>query len=76
MPDTRKCKRKCNDVYDCANLEIEMFSGAENFPIQPGHNFSTKISLSPILENNRDKEGLALDGKLKYQDTNLASSTL
>jgi len=28
------------------------------------------------LANNKDKRGLALDGKLKHEDTNLASSTI
>merc|ERR1719150_3483210 len=30
----------------------------------------------PLLSNNKDKWGLALDGQLKHEDTNLASSTL
>uniref|UniRef100_A0A8C3CIT7 Beta-arrestin-1 n=1 Tax=Cairina moschata TaxID=8855 RepID=A0A8C3CIT7_CAIMO len=33
-------------------------------------------TLTPFLANNREKRGLALDGKLKHEDTNLASSTL
>jgi hypothetical protein len=32
--------------------------------------------LTPLLANNRDKRGLALDGKLKHEDTNLGSSTM
>ena len=32
--------------------------------------------LTPLLANNKDKWGLALDGQLKHEDTNLASSTL
>uniref|UniRef100_A0A4W3JSW0 Arrestin-C n=1 Tax=Callorhinchus milii TaxID=7868 RepID=A0A4W3JSW0_CALMI len=38
--------------------------------------FTKVYSLTPILESNRQKRGLALDGKLKHQDTNLASSTI
>uniref|UniRef100_A0A4W3JPL7 Arrestin 3a, retinal (X-arrestin) n=1 Tax=Callorhinchus milii TaxID=7868 RepID=A0A4W3JPL7_CALMI len=38
--------------------------------------FTKVYSLTPILESNRQKRGLALDGKLKHQDTNLASSTM
>ncbi|UYV65914.1 ARRB1 [Cordylochernes scorpioides] len=30
----------------------------------------------PLLANNKDKRGLALDGQLKHDDTNLASSTM
>ncbi|XP_053547269.1 LOW QUALITY PROTEIN: arrestin-C [Bombina bombina] len=33
-------------------------------------------SVTPILANNREKRGLALDGRLKHEDTNLASSTI
>ena len=32
--------------------------------------------MTPLLANNKDKWGLALDGQLKHEDTNLASSTL
>ena len=31
-------------------------------------------SITPVLD--KEKRGLALDGKLKHEDTNLASSTL
>ncbi|KAE8278796.1 Arrestin red cell isoform 1 TrCarr 1 [Larimichthys crocea] len=33
-------------------------------------------TLTPTLGTNREKRGLALDGKLKHEDTNLASSTI
>ncbi|KAJ8387888.1 hypothetical protein AAFF_G00149230 [Aldrovandia affinis] len=33
-------------------------------------------TLTPTLNTNREKRGLALDGKLKHEDTNLASSTI
>jgi beta-arrestin len=34
------------------------------------------FSVRPLLANNKDKRGLALDGQLKHEDTNLASSTI
>ena len=37
---------------------------------------SKVYALTPLLANNKDKRGLALDGKLKHEDTNLASSTM
>ncbi|XP_054852406.1 arrestin-C [Eublepharis macularius] len=37
---------------------------------------SKSYSVTPSLTNNRKKRGLALDGKLKHEDTNLASSTI
>jgi hypothetical protein len=49
----------------------------EGFPIQPSQTGFCKVyTLTPLLTNNRDKRGLALDGKLKHEDTNLASSTM
>uniref|UniRef100_A0AAY4BSF3 Arrestin C-terminal-like domain-containing protein n=1 Tax=Denticeps clupeoides TaxID=299321 RepID=A0AAY4BSF3_9TELE len=38
--------------------------------------FCKVYTLTPALCNNREKRGLALDGKLKHEDTNLASSTI
>nr|AWC68098.1 cone arrestin [Hypsiglena torquata] len=38
--------------------------------------FSKTFEVTPLLAKNREKRGLALDGKLKHGDTNLASSTI
>lgn len=38
--------------------------------------FCKVYTLTPTLDKNREKRGLALDGKLKHEDTNLASSTM
>ncbi|KAG8144346.1 hypothetical protein E2320_012871, partial [Naja naja] len=38
--------------------------------------FSKTFTVTPLLSNNREKRGLALDGKLKHEDTNLASTTI
>ncbi|XP_031427610.1 arrestin-C-like isoform X2 [Clupea harengus] len=38
--------------------------------------FEKALSITPLLANNKDKKGLALDGKLKDEDTNLASSAI
>lgn len=48
----------------------------ENCPVGPGFTLSKIYYLTPLLANNKDKRGLALDGQLKHEDTNLASSTL
>ncbi|CAG2116188.1 unnamed protein product, partial [Medioppia subpectinata] len=45
-------------------------------PISPGFTLSKVYYLKPLLANNKDKRGLALDGQLKHEDTNLASSTI
>ncbi|XP_026863573.1 arrestin 3a, retinal (X-arrestin) [Electrophorus electricus] len=38
--------------------------------------FEKTLAITPLLANNKEKRGLALDGKLKEGDTNLASSTI
>uniref|UniRef100_A0A0M3KEU6 Probable beta-arrestin (inferred by orthology to a C. elegans protein) n=1 Tax=Anisakis simplex TaxID=6269 RepID=A0A0M3KEU6_ANISI len=48
---------------------------SEGFPVGPGATLSKVYTLCPLLSNNKDKRGLALDGQLKHEDTNLASST-
>ncbi|XP_074658507.1 arrestin red cell-like isoform X2 [Tubulanus polymorphus] len=64
--------------YKCTVAELETdSSNREGFPIQPStQGFCKVYYLTPLLLNNRDKRGLALDGKLKHEDTNLASSTI
>ncbi|XP_061194576.1 beta-arrestin-1-like isoform X2 [Saccostrea echinata] len=60
--------------YKCGVAEID---SEEGFPIQPSQiGFCKVYYVTPLLSNNRDKRGLALDGKLKHEDTNLASSTI
>ena len=43
--------------------------------MEPGQCLQKVIVMTPSLENN-NRRGVALDGKLKQQDTGLASSTL
>uniref|UniRef100_W5JXS0 Arrestin-C n=1 Tax=Astyanax mexicanus TaxID=7994 RepID=W5JXS0_ASTMX len=38
--------------------------------------FEKEYKVTPLLANNKEKRGLALDGRLKDEDTNLASSTI
>ncbi|VDL95144.1 unnamed protein product [Schistocephalus solidus] len=60
--------------YKCNVAELQ---SDEGFPISPSQTGWCKIyRLCPLLSNNRDKPGLALDGDLKNEDTNLASSTM
>ncbi|PSN52905.1 Arrestin [Blattella germanica] len=54
-----------------ASLETQ-----EGCPIQPGSTLQKIMYLTPVLQSNKDRRGIALDGQLKNQDTNLASSTL
>ncbi|XP_011503647.1 PREDICTED: beta-arrestin-1 isoform X4 [Ceratosolen solmsi marchali] len=59
--------------YKCTVAEAESEEGC---PVGPGFTLSKVFYLRPLLANNKDKWGLALDGQLKHEDTNLASSTL
>ncbi|XP_069752611.1 S-arrestin-like isoform X3 [Narcine bancroftii] len=47
-----------------------------NEQVSPGSTMKKVYSLHPIIANNREKHGLALDGKLRHEDTNLASTTI
>ncbi|XP_058833804.1 beta-arrestin-1 isoform X4 [Topomyia yanbarensis] len=59
--------------YKCTVAEVESEDGCQ---VAPGFTLSKVFTLTPLLANNKDKWGLALDGQLKHEDTNLASSTL
>uniref|UniRef100_T1IZ20 Arrestin C-terminal-like domain-containing protein n=1 Tax=Strigamia maritima TaxID=126957 RepID=T1IZ20_STRMM len=59
--------------YKCTVAEIDSEDGC---PVGPGFTLSKVFYLTPLLANNKDKRGLALDGQLKHEDTNLASSTI
>ncbi|KAE9414644.1 hypothetical protein Angca_004469 [Angiostrongylus cantonensis] len=59
--------------YTC---EVARIESSEGFPVGPGATLSKVYSVCPLLRNNKDKRGLALDGQLKHEDTNLASSTI
>lgn len=54
----------------------EKVESEDGFPLGSGSTLSKVYELKPLLSNNKDKWGLALDGQLKHEDTNLASSTL
>jgi len=59
--------------YKCTVAELESEDGC---PVGPGFTLSKVYTVKPTLHNNKDKRGLALDGQLKHEDTNLASSTI
>jgi beta-arrestin len=58
--------------YSC---DVDKIESVEGFPVGPGSTLSKIYTLCPLLSKNKDKRGLALDGQLKHEDTNLASST-
>ncbi|KAH8246917.1 hypothetical protein KR032_003883, partial [Drosophila birchii] len=74
------CVRQFADIclfstaqYKSVVAEIDSEDGCQ---VAPGFTLSKVFELCPLLANNKDKWGLALDGQLKHEDTNLASSTL
>ncbi|XP_068172696.1 S-arrestin-like [Antennarius striatus] len=44
--------------------------------VPPGTSLKKDYTLYPLLAHNKDRRGLALDGRLKHEDTNLASSSI
>ncbi|XP_042637256.1 S-arrestin [Orycteropus afer afer] len=44
--------------------------------VPPNSTLTKTLTLLPLLANNRERRGIALDGKIKHEDTNLASSTI
>ncbi|XP_036410836.1 S-arrestin a [Megalops cyprinoides] len=47
-----------------------------NDTVEPGATLKKVFTILPLLANNHEKKGIALDGKLKYEDTSLASSSI
>jgi len=56
--------------------EVAGMDSKEGCPITPGATMAKSINLQPSAQTNKSKVGVALDGKLKDQDANLASSTI
>ncbi|XP_075906121.1 S-arrestin b [Nelusetta ayraudi] len=44
--------------------------------VPSGTSLKKDYTLYPLLSYNKDRRGIALDGRLKHEDTNLASSTI
>uniref|UniRef100_A0A4W4GB06 Arrestin, beta 2a n=1 Tax=Electrophorus electricus TaxID=8005 RepID=A0A4W4GB06_ELEEL len=57
--------------YKCPVAQLEA-----DDQVSSSSTFCKVYTLTPTLNSNREKRGLALDGKLKHEDTNLASSTI
>jgi len=55
---------------------VACMESKEGCPITPGSNLTKKFMLHPCASTNKNIHGIALDGKVKDSDANLASSTL
>ncbi|XP_022616768.1 S-arrestin-like [Seriola dumerili] len=60
-----------NDIY-VKSVAIEEYGDS----VSAGGTLEKVYTLLPLLANNRERRGIALDGKLKHEDTNLASSSI
>ncbi|XP_069996401.1 arrestin homolog [Penaeus vannamei] len=56
--------------------EVASLESKEGCPITPGTSLQKTFNLTPLASSNKSKVGIALDGKLKDSDANLASSTV
>ncbi|XP_071546351.1 arrestin homolog [Panulirus ornatus] len=56
--------------------EVASLESKEGCPITPGTNLQKSFCLSPLASSNKNKSGIAMDGKTKDTDSNLASSTV
>uniref|UniRef100_A0A3B4TQZ4 Beta-arrestin-1 n=1 Tax=Seriola dumerili TaxID=41447 RepID=A0A3B4TQZ4_SERDU len=63
-------------LFNTAQYKCPVATEESDDIVAPSSTFCKVFTLTPFLANNREKRGLALDGKLKHEDTNLASSTL
>jgi len=55
---------------------VSSLESREGCPITPGSNLNKTFDLTPQASSNQKRFGIALDGKVKDQDVNLASSTV
>lgn len=55
---------------------VSSMETSEGCPIQPGSTMQKVIILNPSINSNRGRKGIALDGQVKKEDSNLASTTL
>nr|XP_060611963.1 arrestin-C [Anolis sagrei ordinatus] len=77
----KKIKISVEQITDVVLYSLDKYTKAvctEEFAenVAANSTFSKSYSVTPLLSNNREKRGLALDGKLKHEDTNLASTTV
>ncbi|TNN01390.1 hypothetical protein fugu_010772, partial [Takifugu bimaculatus] len=63
-------------LFTTAQYKCPVATEESDDVVAPSSTFCKVFTITPFLSNNREKRGLALDGKLRHEDTNLASSTL
>uniref|UniRef100_A0A665UYY3 Arrestin red cell n=1 Tax=Echeneis naucrates TaxID=173247 RepID=A0A665UYY3_ECHNA len=68
--------RQYADICLFSTAQYKSVCGLHSDQVSSSSTFCKVYTLTPTLDKNREKRGLALDGKLKHEDTNLASSTI
>ncbi|XP_038145534.1 arrestin 3b, retinal (X-arrestin) isoform X1 [Cyprinodon tularosa] len=63
-------------LYSSDTYTKEVCSEEFGESIAANSTFEKSFQITPVLSNIKEKRGLAVDGKLKDEDTNLASTTL
>ncbi|NWW87190.1 ARRC protein, partial [Rhynochetos jubatus] len=77
----KKIKISVDQITDVVLYSLDKYAKTVcteeiNENVAANSTFSKTYSVTPTLSANREKRGLALDGKLKHEDTNLASTTI
>ncbi|KAM6426945.1 arrestin-C isoform 1-T1 [Liasis olivaceus] len=77
----KKIKISVEQITDVVLFSLDKYTKmvcSEEFieNVAANSTFSKTYTVTPVLSKNREKRGLALDGKLKHEDTNLASTTI
>lgn len=52
------------------------FTATHRETLNPNSTLEKSFQITPLLANNKEKRGLSVDGRLKDEDTHLASTTL
>lgn len=66
-------KSRVTRLFDCLFICVLL---CFRETVEPNSTFEKTVSITPSLSDNKEKRGLALDGRLKDEDTNLASTTV
>lgn len=63
-------------IYSSAKYKCVVANLENDVCVPPSSTLCKVFQITPNRRENKDKRGLALDGQLKHEDTNLASTTL
>ncbi|XP_061659992.1 arrestin-C-like [Syngnathoides biaculeatus] len=63
-------------LYSADKYTKCVFSKEFSETVEAGGTLENSLVIVPLLADNKEKRGLALDGRLKDEDTNLASTTM